>query len=62
MPIYDFECDDCNALEEVLIPISKSDEPLPCGTCGGEMHRKVSAPRGVKVNGEGSHDGHEKYS
>jgi len=54
MPIYDFECDDCKALEEVMCSYEKSEQPLPCGTCGGEMHKKVSSTKGVYAKGKGT--------
>lgn len=60
-PMYDYQCDDCKALEEVIVPLSECDEPRQCGTCGGEMHKCLSAPKGIDVKGPGSFDGHERF-
>ena len=41
MPLYEYECLDCNKIEEVFQKIS--DDPLKtCSTCGGEVKKILS--------------------
>lgn len=41
MPIYEYECDSCGAIEEVFQKIS--DKPLKkCGRCTGKLHKLIS--------------------
>ena len=41
MPIYEFECDACEAVREMKLPYSESNKKLECG-CGQVMRRKFS--------------------
>jgi putative FmdB family regulatory protein len=45
MPIYVFLCPECGNQEEVLRPMSQSDEPHDCAECGGETERDYHAER-----------------
>jgi putative FmdB family regulatory protein len=41
MPIYEYECENCGRIEEVLQKFS--DKPLSCcGHCSGKLHKLVS--------------------
>ena len=41
MPIYEYECENCGAVEEVLQKFS--DKPLTtCKHCSGKVHRIIS--------------------
>ena len=41
MPIYEYECEECGAIEEVLQNFS--DSPLnTCTKCSGKVHKLVS--------------------
>lgn len=41
MPIYEYQCDDCGKIEEVLQKIS--DKPLTkCSHCSGKLRKLVS--------------------
>jgi len=41
MPIYEYECEKCGRIEEVLQKFS--DKPLSrCGHCSGKLHKLVS--------------------
>ena len=42
MPIYEYYCEACNNEFEALRPASKSDEPVPCKTCGQPGRRQLS--------------------
>ncbi|MCG6892212.1 MAG: zinc ribbon domain-containing protein [Desulfobacteraceae bacterium] len=42
MPIYEYECRQCNACFEMLV-FSGDDEPRKCPHCGaGDIHRQIS--------------------
>jgi len=42
MPIYEYYCPKCDAEFQALRPASKSDEAVPCKTCGTEGQRQLS--------------------
>lgn len=51
MPIYEYRCDDCGALFEVMQKMS--DDPLEaCEQCGGQL-RKVLHPVAIHFKGSG---------
>lgn len=59
MPIYVYECQFCDNVEEV---IQKMDDPplTKCGECGGEL-KKVMAPSNAHFKGVGwSGDGYSR--
>jgi putative FmdB family regulatory protein len=42
MPLYEYECEQCGKLEEVLQKIS--EDPLTtCGHCSGRLHKLISS-------------------
>jgi len=43
VPIYDYVCETCGHVVEVIHPISASG-PATCERCGGPMKRALSAP------------------
>ncbi|HET7678432.1 MAG TPA: zinc ribbon domain-containing protein [Candidatus Limnocylindrales bacterium] len=43
MPTYDYACRDCGRQVEVLHGVHASG-PTACETCGGPMHKLLSAP------------------
>lgn len=45
MPLYDFKCKECNAIEELLV---SSDSVVECAQCGGECERLLSRPGGFQ--------------
>jgi len=49
MPLYDFRCETCGEVEEVLL--SKLTNILTCRRCGNMSIRKVSSPAVIKVKG-----------
>jgi len=53
MPLYDFKCDNCNFIKEVLLPSAR--ETIPCPKCGEPMRRLLSFPGLVKIKGEGGY-------
>lgn len=46
MPLFDYQCEACGKIEEVLV---KASEPGPelCA-CGGKLHRLLSTPADLK--------------
>jgi putative FmdB family regulatory protein len=44
MPIYEFQCQNCETEFEELLPSSRMDEAIPCPDCGGKkVQRLLSA-------------------
>lgn len=43
MPIYEYQCDDCEIRIEKLCKMAASDDAIPCAQCGGDMRKLVSA-------------------
>ena len=41
MPIYEFKCDECGAVRELMLPMSEAGQ-MPTCECGKEMRRKFS--------------------
>lgn len=41
MPIYEFKCDECEAVREVQLPMSEARQ-MPTCECGQKMRRKFS--------------------
>ena len=51
MPIYEYECQKCHALQEVFQKVN--DKPLKkCSKCGGRLEKLVSAPA-IQFKGSG---------
>ena len=43
MPIYEYECEKCNHITEVLRPMDQANDPLVCESCGeNKTHRRHS--------------------
>jgi putative FmdB family regulatory protein len=41
MPIYEYKCDSCGKVEELLMKISDPD-PVGCSACGGPVNKLIS--------------------
>jgi len=51
MPIYEYQCKDCNERHEIIQSISET--PLThCPKCGGEMKKLISSPA-IQFKGSG---------
>jgi len=46
MPLYDFECENCNKITEEMFLIAERPSYIPCPDCGGKAIRIISI--GVK--------------
>ena len=42
MPIYEFYCAKCDTEFEMMLPVSRMDDPVPCQTCGQPGQRLLS--------------------
>ena len=40
MPIYEYECKECEKVFETIRPMSQADEPIPCAVCGAKHTRR----------------------
>lgn len=56
MPIYDFECAECGAIDEYIV--APNITSIDC-QCGYVMIRRLSAPAGINGN---SHEGYRHKS
>ena len=43
MPIYEYKCDKCSEVREVILPVGVNKN-LTCTKCGGTMERVPSVP------------------
>jgi putative FmdB family regulatory protein len=44
VPLYEYRCEDCQALVSALKPLEESQRSVRCEGCGGTAHRIVSRP------------------
>lgn len=51
MPIYEFFCKKCNAIDEIVRPMSESSDPYDCPECGQRTVKKMSTPN-IQTEGE----------
>jgi putative FmdB family regulatory protein len=51
MPIYEYECQKCNARQEVYQKVDDKP-PKKCSKCGGRLERMISAPA-IQFKGSG---------
>ncbi|NOR14655.1 MAG: zinc ribbon domain-containing protein, partial [Candidatus Aminicenantes bacterium] len=51
MPLYEYKCDKCGSVEEVIQKVA--DKPLiKCSKCGGPLHKLLSSPA-IQFKGTG---------
>ena len=39
MPLYEYYCDDCDGIFELIRPVRESSDPQPCVVCDGDGRR-----------------------
>jgi putative FmdB family regulatory protein len=39
MPLYEYYCEDCDGIFELIRPVSQSSNPQPCPVCDGDGER-----------------------
>ena len=52
MPVYEFLCKKCNAIDEFKVPESDKNVPRYCGDCGDQMARHYTAPMTITHKNE----------
>jgi putative FmdB family regulatory protein len=50
MPLYEFSCDDCGEVFEVIASFAELDERSACPACGGAHTRRLFSP--VQLGGK----------
>lgn len=51
MPLFDFKCEKCNKITELLIPVKDTDLPQNCEKCKGEMLKLVPSSISICQHG-----------
>jgi putative FmdB family regulatory protein len=55
MPIYEFKCNDCGSISEILCGVGKDEKAISCTQCGSKnVIKTISAPASVSVKGKSS--------
>ncbi len=44
MPVYDYRCSECECEFTMLMPMSRSSDPMSCPSCAHNAQRLISAP------------------
>jgi len=56
MPTYEYQCERCNHIFEVVKSMSKYDRKEKCPCCRVDAKRKISTGQGFILKGDGFHD------
>jgi len=51
VPVYEFYCAKCNAIDEVVRPVSEATNVYHCPECGGKTKKHYTVPQTI-VKGE----------
>jgi len=51
MPLYEFQCNDCTAVFEVLIITEKDKDSIRCKKCNGTSIKKIPSLSSVRTGG-----------
>ena len=62
MPLYDFECGDCNTVFEKLIREEKDEQGIVCPSCGSKNVIKKFSSFGLKSGWDFTPPKHTKAS
>jgi putative FmdB family regulatory protein len=54
MPIYDYRCQECSAIYDVLHKGKELSEDIQCPHCGSQRHIKLISLPGIIAKGESS--------
>jgi len=46
MPLYDFECQECENTFDKLLPLKRYKEPQTCSKCGGKTNKILTLGHG----------------
>ena len=58
MSLYEYKCEKCGYVEEVIRKYEQRDEPLTCAKCLGESKRVEVSASNFHLKGGGWHDPH----
>jgi len=61
MPLYEYSCDECEAVVEEFRSIANRDDPVVCPVCGGETRRGVGGGQFMLIGGGWSGNAHSIY-
>ena len=53
MPIYEYQCDDCEHQFQKLLPVSQCSDPQSCAVCGSGKTRKLISSVNFNLVGDG---------
>lgn len=53
MPLYEFMCEDCGEIFEVLVPNATSIHQVTCPSCNSDLVRKLISTFSAKIGGPG---------
>lgn len=56
MPIYEYRCDDCQQVTELLRPMSQAEDTVKCDSCGSLRTRRVQSVFAATVTGASGKD------
>lgn len=51
MPIYEFQCQECGARFETIVPASSGGKPVKCRNCGSRKIKKQISAASFRVSG-----------
>ena len=54
MPIYEFQCNECESKIEVLVGVGVGSNDVSCSKCGGSDLKKLFSAFGTKKSGAGA--------
>jgi putative FmdB family regulatory protein len=53
MPVYSYECEECDHKSDRLRKMEDRDAPITCGECGSEMIRVIALTSDPQFKGGG---------
>jgi len=54
MPIYEYQCDDCNTIFETLVTSATNSDKVVCNRCKGANTRKILSGSSFRLRSAGS--------
>ncbi|MEJ2717019.1 MAG: zinc ribbon domain-containing protein [Deltaproteobacteria bacterium] len=52
MPIHEYKCSDCGALNELLVGIGRNSDDLTCRSCGGTRLERLMSASSISIRSE----------
>lgn len=60
MPLYDYKCNNCDHIEEIVVKYKDSESVFYCSECDSILEKQLSAPVVRMGGGIHSHDASTK--